>query len=186
MPAEHDRISQLLQEGEKNYSMVLEGKREKLEAAVSSFESVLVRQPNNYLAQVLLGGCYALKGQGNRFVFYNLHWGIKGLNLMDNAVQAAPDNYRIRLERAINSLQLNSFYDRSRLAGKDLEQLLIRADFAEIPVRYRQLTWLYSGIYFKQESRLDKSLQMWRNIIELEAGSDIARKAKGLLLQYEE
>lgn len=184
--ADQDRISRFMQEGEVNYREALAGEREKLEEAIASFRSVLELQPDNRLAEVLLGGCYALKGQGTRFVFYNLSWGIKGLQLMDNAVRAAPNNYRIRLERAINSLHLNSFYSRAQLAGKDLETVLERSDFAQLPDHIRQQTWLYAGLYYKRESRLDKSLQLWNKTIALDAGSDFARQARTFLAKYKE
>jgi len=184
--ADQNRISQLFREGDINYRMALEGERATLDAAVESFQTVLSQQPNNLLAQVLLGGCYALKGQGTKFVFYNLQWGIKGLNLIDKAVEIEPDNFQVRLERAINSLHLNSFFNRDQLAGKDLMILLDRADFSEIPKRLRQLTWLYAGLYFKQESRLDTSMQLWHKIVELDSESDIAGKAQKILRKYKE
>lgn len=141
-----------------------------LEEAIEHLDNVIKQQPNNAEAIALKSSCYGMMIDG---MWDGMWYGPKAGNLMEKAVQLAPNNPRVQLMNGISKFNTPSSFG----GGKDLafkawqqsEQLFndisytdsldIRWGHAEI---YAWLGQFYAdeGNYAKAKEMFDKGLEV--------------------------
>lgn len=115
-PNEQKEIQDLYRRG-------LAGDKEAVTQCIDKLEAALATQPNNQAARVYLGSSYTLRSRDLGFGPRKLQALRRGLALMDEAVAAAPNEYKIRLVRALTTSSLPAFLGQRTNSRKDFEWL---------------------------------------------------------------
>ncbi len=115
-PNEQKEIQELYRRG-------LAGDKDAVNQCIEKLDAALAVAPQNQLARVYLGSAYTLRsrdlGLGPRKLQALRH----GVALMDEAVAAAPNEYKIRLVRALTTNSLPAFLGYREESRKDFEWL---------------------------------------------------------------
>lgn len=88
--------------------------------AVEAFEQIVEADPENALARAYLGSSYALTARDASEVADRIRFVNRGLRNLDAAVEAAPDDFVIRLIRANVSAGLPEMFGRRERAIEDM------------------------------------------------------------------
>ena len=105
------------------YRRGLAGDKAAVTHCIAQLERVLQSEPTNQLARVYLGSAYTLRSRDLGFGPKKLQAMRQGLALMDQAVEAAPDEPKLRLARALTTSALPAIFARGTQSRKDFEQL---------------------------------------------------------------
>lgn len=105
------------------YARGLRGDRAAVEDCITRLEAVLQREPQNQLARVYLGSSLTLRSRDLGFGRTKLSTLRAGLALMDEAVQAAPDDPQVRLARARTTEALPKIFGRASQSRSDFALL---------------------------------------------------------------
>ncbi len=119
-----------------------------MEKALDTFEYIYERDPRRIDARAMVGSTTVLKARF-AFVITKIHWAKKGFAILDETVEAEPDNAHLRLIRAANSSKVPGFLGRGDEAREDFAWLL--AEMARSPEKYedafRRSVYFYAGEY---------------------------------------
>jgi hypothetical protein len=115
-PNEQKEIRELYRRG-------LGGDKEAVTQCIDKLEAVVGAEPKNQLARVYLGSAYTLRSRDLGFGPRKLQVLHRGLGLMDEAVTAAPNEYKIRLVRALTTSSLPAFLGHRGESRRDFELL---------------------------------------------------------------
>ncbi len=111
------------------HNICLNGDTDQIDAQIKRFEARLKTNPNDQLARVYLGSANALRAKASFWVLTKLKYLKEGQKLMDEAVQKAPTQPRVRLIRAAASYKVPKQFGRRKIAIADFEKLMpIAAD----------------------------------------------------------
>ncbi len=105
------------------YRRALAGDKDAVNQCIEKLASVLTTDPKNQLARVYLGSSYTLRSRDLGFGPTKLRTLKQGLAVMDEAVAAAPNEYKIRLVRALTTSSLPVFLGQRTNSKKDFEWL---------------------------------------------------------------
>lgn len=94
-----------------------------LNKAIAEFEFILEKDPSRVKAQAFIGSLTVLKAK-YASIFTKIHYAEKGFDMLDEAVEASPDDPDVRLIRAANSSEVPRFLGRSAEAREDFDWLL--------------------------------------------------------------
>ena len=115
-PNEQNEIQEL-------YRRSLAGDKDAVNQCIEKLEAVLATNPKNQLARVYLGSSYTLRSRDLGFGPTKLRVLKQGLAVMDEAVAAAPNEYKIRLVRALTTNSLPAFLGQRSKSKNDFEWL---------------------------------------------------------------
>lgn len=146
---------------------------------IETLEAVLAKEPDNQLALVYLGSAYTLRSRDLWIGPKKLETLKRGGQLMDQAVAAQPDNPRVRLIRAVNSLKLPRLFNRRKLALEDFEKLLRQTESLAAPEK--QALYYFAGLALKGEGQSKRAADLWRQGLQLNPTSEVAAKIKAEL-----
>lgn len=126
--------------------LALVGEEDALDKAIEQFEFILERDPSKAKAKAFLGSTTVLKAKYSS-IFTKLSYAEKGFDILDEAVELAPDNPDVRLIRAANSSEVPRFLGRRDKAEEDFAWLLANIELN--PVWFndglRRSVYLYAG-----------------------------------------
>ncbi len=105
------------------YRRAVAGDKEAVNQCIEKLETVLTTDPKNQLARVYLGSSYTLRSRDLGFGPTKLRILRQGLAIMDEAVAGAPNEYKIRLVRALTTSSLPAFLGQRTNSKKDFESL---------------------------------------------------------------
>lgn len=121
---------------------------EALEKAIAIFEDIYKQDPSRVEAQAMLGSATVLKARFSS-IFTKIRWAERGFVIIDEAVEADPENVGLRLIRAANAAQVPGFLGRSDEASGDFAWLL--AEIEKNPEKFddglRRSVYFYAGEY---------------------------------------
>ena len=154
---EADRVTRLYQRG-------LAGDKNAVVECIAALESILKSEPGNQLARVYLGSAYTLRSRDLGFGPKKLSTLTKGVSLMDEAVNAAPDNARVRLVRALTSESLPFFLGRHKAARDEFYALveIVHRDPSRLSGNDQQLLYLNAGLVAKGDGDKQMAAKFWR------------------------
>ena len=143
------------------HNICLNGDTDQIDAQIKRFEARLKTNPNDQLARVYLGSANALRAKASFWVLTKLKYVKEGQRLMDEAVQKAPTQPRVRLIRAAASYKVPKQFGRRKIAIADFEKLMpIAADGpSNLTDNERQVILYYAWLTFKDDKhpRADKA-----------------------------
>ena len=119
-PNEEQQIQELYRRG-------LKGDKVAVNDCIEKLEATLQRRPSNQLARVYLGSAYTLRSRDLGFGPKKLQTLRQGLAVMDEAVDAAPNEPKVRLARALTTSALPGIFGRKAQSKEDFQ---ILADLA--------------------------------------------------------
>lgn len=139
-------------EGLELHQTGVEGDEDAVAQAIAIFEELQERHPDDARVQAFLGNLYTLRARDVIF-FRKMRWLRKGLDTLDAAVAASPEDPHVRSVRAINSYRLPSMFGRRQVADEDFAVLLEWA--VSDPDRFSdgllRFVYFHAGCYYAEE-----------------------------------
>ncbi|WOO41108.1 hypothetical protein [Rubellicoccus peritrichatus] len=103
--------------------LALNDDEDAIDKAIDQFEYILEQDPTRVKAMAFIGSLTVLKARYSS-IFTKLSHAEKGFDILDKAVETAPDDPDVRLIRAANSSEVPGFLGRSDEAEADFDWLL--------------------------------------------------------------
>lgn len=94
---------------------------------IAKFEAVIGKDPDDYLAQAYLGSAYAIRAKVSFWPPTKLSNLKHGQKLINNAVDSAPDNTRVRMVRAIAYYRVPKFFGCRPISLSDFDHIIPKA-----------------------------------------------------------
>ena len=149
----------------------LAGDKEATRKAVDFFAQALQESQNDPLIQAYHADCLSMTGRDADDPGEMFAAAIKAMKMLDAAVNAEPDNVRIRLLRAGQSLRLpEAFFRRTATAARDFEHLIERYE-KDRTIFDEETYWrlLYDlGTCYHRLGMTAESEAIWKKLIALE------------------
>jgi len=135
------------------HDVCLAGNAKQIDAQIEKFEQHLNSNSKDYLAQVYLGGAYALRSKASFWGPTKLSYLKRAGEMMDSAVAAAPSDARVRMVNAIGSYRIPVKFKRRPIAVRDFKILvpIAKSNSGELSVRERQAVLYYASLTFAEE-----------------------------------
>ena len=137
--------------------------------------------PNDPLVTVYYGSLRLLEAQRTWALWKKNSLSRQGIQLMDNAVSAAPDNLEVRFVRAATDRSLPSFFGRKQQVQSDLDFIVERAEEAArkgfFEPRLAAASFSYYGDLCKEQSRLKDAAEAWKAAARIAPDSHAGREA---------
>ena len=135
------------------HDICISGNVKQIDDQIDNFEKHLNSNSNDYLAQVYLGGAYALRAEASFWGPSKLSYLKRAEKMMDTAVAAAPSDARVRMVNAIGSYRIPVRFKRRAIAVRDFKILvpIAKSDDGELTVRERQAVLYYAFLTFTEE-----------------------------------
>jgi tetratricopeptide (TPR) repeat protein len=160
------------------YSRALAGDKAAVADCIAALDSELAQRPNDQLARVYLGSTWTLRSRDLPIGPGKLAALRRGLTLMDQAAQAAPDDLKVLLVRAITRQALPGFLGQRSTARQEIEELVARVELTpqKLDAGDRQLLYLNAGRAAQQAGEKERARQLWRRGLTIEG--DIKLRAE--------
>ncbi len=135
------------------HNICLNGEADQIDAQISRYQARLKINPNDQLARVYMGSACALRAKASFWVLTKLKYLKRGQKLMDEAVEKAPKQPRVRLIRAIGSYKVPKNFGRRKIAVADFEKLIpiVTDGPSNLSDNERQVILYYAWLTFKDE-----------------------------------
>ena len=141
--------------------------------------------PDDPLVTVYYGSLRLLEAQRTWALWKKNSLSKQGVQLMDHAVSATPNNLEVRFVRAATDRNLPSFFGRKEQAQSDLGFVVRRAEEAVrqgvLEPRLAAASFLYYGELCRDQSRSDEAMEAWRTAVRLAPDSHAGRVAANKL-----
>ncbi len=137
--------------------------------------------PNDPLVTVYYGSLRLLEAQHTWALWKKNSLSKQGVQLMDSAVNAAPDSLEVRFVRAATDRYLPGFFGRKQQVQSDLNFLVQRAEKAvhqgSFDPSLAAASFAYYGDLCKEQSRLEDATQAWKTAVRIAPDSYAGRAA---------
>lgn len=147
------------------------------ERAEILFEEILKEKPDHVEALVTYGSLKTLMGRDAFLPWNKMKYVEQGCDLMDKAVQMAPDNVRIRITRALNNINLPSFFNRITYCLEDFEFIRKHPAFNHFNPALKQEIFYYSAKTFENNDQIAAAKEMYTEAITQDTENELAQKA---------
>ncbi|MFL6463949.1 MAG: hypothetical protein ACJ73N_06020 [Bryobacteraceae bacterium] len=141
--------------------------------------------PNDPLVTVYYGSLRLLEAQHTWALWKKNSLSKQGVQLMDSAVSAAPNDLEVRFVRAATDRSLPSFFGRKQQVQSDLNFIVRRAQGAvrggSFEPRFAAASFSYYGDLCKQQSRLKDATDAWKTAARIAPDSHAGREAANKL-----
>lgn len=135
------------------HNICLNGDTGQIDAQIKRYQERLEVNPKDQLARVYMGSACALRAKESFWVLTKLKYLKRGQKLMDEAVEKAPKQPRVRLIRAIGSYKVPKNFGRRKIAVADFERLIpiVTDGPSNLSDNERQVILYYAWLTFKDE-----------------------------------
>lgn len=137
--------------------------------------------PNDSLVTIYYGSLRLLEAQRTWALWKKNSLSKQGVQLMDSAVSAVPNNLEIRFVRAATDFNLPSFFKRKQQAQSDFDFIVQRAEEAahqgSFEARLAAASFVYYGDLCKEQSRLKEATNAWKTATRIAPDSHAGRAA---------
>lgn len=159
------------------------GKEKYIDKAETHFRKILEVDDHHALAYAYLGSLTTVKGKHAYAPWKKLDHVEKGCDLMDKAVELAPQNVRVRMVRAFNNLELPSFFNRLGYAIEDLAFLRNGRVWPHLNKPLQAEILYSSGFVLQQSGNQEKAKEMYKKTLALKVSKEnpFKQKAKAKL-----
>ncbi|MBV8706614.1 MAG: hypothetical protein JO028_05460 [Acidobacteriaceae bacterium] len=149
------------------------------------FTELHKRLPDDPLVTVYYGSLRLLEAQRTWALWKKNSLSKQGVQLMDRAVNAAPNNLEVRFVRAATDRSLPSFFGRKQQAQSDLNFIVQRAEEAvrqgSFEPRLAAAGFSYYGNLCKEQSHLKEARDAWKTAVRIAPDSHAGREAANKL-----
>lgn len=134
-----------------------------LAAEVTDKLQAILDEGDNPLALAYLGSAYTLRGRDAKSPLNAMRYTNRGIRIMDEAVDIAPDNFTIRLIRALNNFRLPEMFGRGAKSLEDMSVAVDLYDKAPHPARAAALRPALNALIKSAENKGDAAAAAkWR------------------------
>ncbi len=165
-----------LREAKKLHDAAIDASRKEVEASENRLRELMTKEPDNQLLRAFTGSLLTIKS-GKSFPGPTaLRIFREGVELMNDAVDSAPDDLNVRLIRAINHYELPPFFNRRKQAREDLHWLLEKSSTpsgrAQLTASTLGAVYYYSGLALYDTGEKTRARETWRSALNLKIDSD--------------
>lgn len=157
-----------LAEGIAMHERAVKGDKAATQQAVKVLSAVCEREPGNTLALAYLGSATALLGRDAIDPNEQFSHAMRGLKLLDQAVERAPDDIQVRTLRGYVCLNLpQAYFQRGRCAVEDFGHLarLHESGRACLPEGFYCEVLYNLGLACKETGRLAEAYETWKKLL---------------------
>ena len=139
------------------HNQCLEGNTHEIDTQIERFEARLQADNHDQLARAYLGSACALRAKASFWGPTKLKYLKRGQMLMDRAVEAAPNDPRVRMVRAIASYKVPERFGRRKIAVADFETLMpvAASPSQQLKVNECQVILYYAWLTFQEAGHAD-------------------------------
>lgn len=156
------------------------GDDEKIDRVIDRFRAALEADPTDHLARVYLGSAHTLRAAETFWGPSKLKHVRRGEKLMNQAVEADPDNPRVRFIRAVNAYRIPKRFKQRPIAVADFSKLMPVAEHGDhdLGKRERQAILYYAWLTFSEEDLPEKARRARAACIRIDPDSEYAGLAR--------
>ncbi len=147
------------------------------ERAEKLFEEILKEKRDHVEALVTYGSLKTLMGRDALLPWNKMKYVEQGCDKMDKAVQIAPTNLRIRITRALNNINLPSFFNRITYYLEDFEFIRNHQDFNQSAPGFKLQIFYYSAKAFENNDQILEAKDMYTKAVALNMTNKLAQRA---------
>ncbi|RJL51734.1 hypothetical protein [Pectobacterium carotovorum] len=160
------------------HQLALDKKDKASEQAVEYLGRYCQSAPEDMLTLAWLGSSYAMLARDSSAVYKKITYVNKGLGMLDKAVNAANDNYQIRVLRASVTYGLPDMFNRKKMAFNDY--LYLTSHFSLTPDHQSEFYYKL-GILAEDAGNASQSVDFFKKSVSADGTSEWANKSKGKL-----
>jgi tetratricopeptide (TPR) repeat protein len=154
------------------------GDKKAVKSAEEHLNKALELDRTNALALAYLGSVWTLKGRDAFFPWNKMKNVEKGMDKIDKAVDMSPDNLRVRMLRAMNSLNLPPFFHRLQYSLKDFTYITDNPEFKNWPTESQSMVYYNLGLAFEKDEKPNEAKNNFELAIQTAPESKWAKNAK--------
>ena len=124
IPIYPENISKIKTAGNFYFKYIRSKKMKNLSKSEKIVKNLIKSYPNNLLFKMIHGRIYLQKASSSFWFWNKYKWAEKAITIQDNIIQKNPDNIFLLHLRAIGCLKLPDFFDRLKIAEKDLKKII--------------------------------------------------------------
>lgn len=156
-----------------------DGDNQAYESAAKLFDTLDAQAPNDPRIEVYTGSLRLWQASHTWAIWKKNSLSKEGIQMMDAAVQADPNNLEIRFVRAVTDYSLPSFFHRHEQSNEDFALLASQASVAaaegKLEPRLAAASLYFHGLFLHEGSKASAAEKAWRQAIELAPESRAAR-----------
>lgn len=164
------------------HDRAVEGSESAVDEAIGRLESLVEDEPDNELARAYLGSAYTIKAR-DAALWNKRGWVERGVETIDTAVEAAPEDPRVRLVRAINAYNLPQRVGRYELAAEDFAILLdaLREEHPAIDSVLERAVYFHAGAFALKEREDGRALELLEKAAAVEGKNELEDQIASML-----
>ena len=167
------------------YARGLAGDKQAVIDCIAALETKRATQPNDQLACVYLGSAWTLRSRDLPIGPGKLSALRKGIAMMDEAANAAPNDIRVLLLRAVTSEAFPAILGRRKIARQELEALLavMEKDPDKLEPADRQLLYFNAGEAAKRAGEKGRAAELWQRGAAINGDPKLTQEIRAALAQ---
>ena len=139
---------------------------------------VLEIDQSNSIAMAYLGSALTIRGREATLPWKKIKYVKQGIEKIDKAVEKKPNNLTVRLVRAMNSLNLPSFFNRLKYSIEDFTFIIDSEDFKNWSNQDQSRIYYNFGLAYKKQEKTTEAQKKFELAIQIDQESTWGKKAK--------
>lgn len=156
------------------------------ERAELLFEEILKEKRDHAEAMTMYGSLKTIMGRDAFLPWNKMKYVEQGCDKMDKAVQLAPDNLNIRITRALNNINLPSFFNRITYCLEDFEFIQKHPAFSHFNPGIKLQIFYYSAKAFETNEQVQEAKEMYAKAVALNLNNKLSQEASASLSDLSE
>jgi tetratricopeptide (TPR) repeat protein len=174
-----------VQQAKKLYYQGIYGDKAAGEKADKLFANLHQQLPDDPLVTVYYGSLRLLEAQHTWALWKKNSLSKEGVQFIDSAVRAAPNNLEVRFVRAATDRHLPSFFGRKQQVQSDLDIIVRRAEEAvhqgHFDPQLAAASFFYYGELCQEQSRPKEAADAWKTAARIAPDSHAGHAARSKL-----
>jgi tetratricopeptide (TPR) repeat protein len=168
-------------EARRLYYLGADGDSKKYRDADTLFTQLYAQDPKNPRLEVYYGSLRLVEASRTWALWKKNSLSQEGIQLLDAAVDSAPDDLEIRFVRAATTYELPAFFHRREQSRQDFDYLVERAEKAArsgaFDPRLAAACFYYKAEFLKSGGKSAQAVALWKEATALAPGSRAARES---------
>jgi len=161
------------------------GDEQAAEQANARLVELLAEQPDDMLVRAYAGSSYLLLARDATLPWDKLDLAKKGLALLDDAVEKAPDRIRVRFVRGVATGNLPGGFGRADQSRADIawaaERVTDRSEDEDLPAEVEASIHFHYARHLNEQGDVEQARAHWRQAVDLAPDSKAGRAAREAL-----
>lgn len=174
----------LMAAGRAAYYASSEGNQRDTSEASKAFDSLHEQCPRDPETLVYWGSLKLLEASHTWALWHKYSLSKEGIQAMDQAVAAAPDNLEVRFVRAVTTYGLPAFFHRRDQSRNDFAYLARHAQEGRLDPKLAAASVYYYAEFLKAEGHPADAVENWKRAIGIAPHSRAARDSASELKKF--